>query len=370
MHPAIGILGIGTAPPPHSFDQVRALELAKNFCGTKSRPRVLEALYRQSGIRTRGSVLAGAGLEAAFAFYPPPKDDFDCGPTTQDRMARFELEAPPLAERACANALADCGENPARITHLVLSTCTGFFAPGLDSALLQRLALNPGIARAQIGFMGCHGAMNALQVARAFAREDPDARVLLCAVELCTLHMQYGAASDSLIANALFADGAAAAVIGAPSPGQKSHATLSAFGSQLIGGSANAMSWRIGTHGFQMTLSPQVPALIERHLCGWLESWLAKQDTRIGAVAAWAVHPGGPKILDAVERALCLPDNGLWASRQILSDHGNMSSPTILFALAKIAERKTIIPTPCVVLGFGPGLVVEAALLGSKHDSI
>lgn len=367
MTAPIGILGLGTAAPAHTFEQTQALALARNFCGDKYRPRVLEALYRQSGIRTRGSVLVGENFDAALQFFPLMKDELDRGPTTLERMARFELEAPKLAEQACKHALIDSSTDASRITHLCLSTCTGFFAPGLDSALIKRLNLNPGIARAQIGFMGCHGALNAMQVARAFANEHPDARVLLCAVELCSLHMQYGCNSDSLVANALFADGAAAIVIGAESPEHNSLGRLSALGSQLFGDSEDAMSWRIGANGFRMTLSPQVPALIEQHLCGWLESWLGRNDLRVSDVAAWAVHPGGPKILDAVERALKLPPEALQASREVLSEHGNMSSPTVMFVLEKMRAQGKILPSPCVMLGFGPGLVAEAVLLGANH---
>lgn len=367
MSTSIGILGLGTAAPSHPVTQTDALALARNFCGEKYRPRVIETLYRQSGIRTRGSVLVGENFDGALQFYPPMRDELDRGPTTSERMARFELEAPPLAEQACAGALADANTDASQITHLCLSTCTGFFAPGLDSALIKRLKLNPGISRAQIGFMGCHGSLNALQVARAFANENPGAHVLLCAVELCSLHMQYGGASDSLVANALFADGAAALVIGSESSAQKTLGRINAFGSQLFAGSADAMTWRIGAHGFHMTLSPQVPSMIEQHLCGWIESWLGRNDLRIADIAAWGVHPGGPKILDAVERALKLPSEALYASREVLAEHGNMSSPTVIFVLEKLREKGTILPSPCIMLGFGPGLVAEAVLLGANH---
>lgn len=356
----VGIMGLGTAVPPNPIDQGRALELAKMFSHGQIKPRILEALYHKSGIQNRASVVAADGT---MPFYLPPENDQDFGPGTSERMRRFEHEAASLASIACERALKDARDAPEKITHLIVATCTGFFAPGLDVALIKRLSLNPGVNRTQIGFMGCHGALNAMQAARAFATERPDARVLVCAVELCTLHMQYGGTADDVVANALFADGAAAIVVGSADSKRTALCNLSAFGSQLFADSEDAMSWRIGAHGFRMTLSSQVPALIERHLGAWLEGWLARLDTRLEDIAAWVVHPGGPKILDAVQRALALPEEALRCSRAVLSEHGNMSSPTILFILEKMRNAEKITSSPTLVLGFGPGLIVEGALL-------
>jgi predicted naringenin-chalcone synthase len=186
--------------------------------------------------------------------------------------------------------------------------------------------------------------------------------VLLCAAELCTLHMQYGSDPDSLVANALFADGAGALVLGNSTGSEPSLGSIKAVGSCLVPDCEDAMSWNIGDHGFQMTLSSQVPALIKENLRGWIVPWLAQFGLRISDVQAWAVHPGGPRILDAVESALSLPKEALSASREILAKHGNMSSPTVLFVLEKLRAGGKI-PAPCVILGFGPGLMVEAVFV-------
>ena len=187
--------------------------------------------------------------------------------------------------------------------------------------------------------------------------------VLLAAVELCSLHFHYGSDPEAIVANALFADGAGAAVLGATDRDGGRDAgdlRLLGTGSFVFPDSKDAMSWKIGDHGFEMTLSRNVPALISRHLRPWIESWLDRQDLSMAKVASWAVHPGGPRILEAVEDALELAPHVLDVSRMVFERYGNMSSPTVLFILDRLMARRA--PRPCVALGFGPGLAVEAAL--------
>ncbi|MGN6545650.1 MAG: type III polyketide synthase, partial [Aureliella sp.] len=245
----------------------------------------------------------------------------------------------------------------------------GFNSPGFDLALYPRLGLSGETARTHVGFMGCHGALNALRVARAIVAADPSACVLLCAVELCTLHHQYTDQPQQVVANSLFADGAAAAVIRA-ARGSNGHAALGgdrrwqfiASGSYLMPDSEEMMSWRIGDNGFTMTLSAQVPELIKTQLRPWLSAWLGRHGLSLESIATWAVHPGGPRILSAAATALDLAPDALAASADVLATCGNMSSPTILFILQRLAAAQAT--GPCVALAFGPGLVVEATLLG------
>jgi predicted naringenin-chalcone synthase len=208
--------------------------------------------------------------------------------------------------------------------------------------------------------MGCHGAINGLRVARAFSDSDLEARVLLCAVELCGLHYHYGWDPQKIIANAIFADGAAA-VAGAPDRQMSAGAwRVMATGSCLIPDSREAMSWTIGDHGFEMTLSKHVPALIREHLRPWLDGWLARHGLRRETIASWAIHPGGPRVLEAIAESLTLSGEQLAASREVFATHGNMSSPTVLFILEHLRAQQA--PLPCVALGFGPGLIAECAL--------
>jgi len=246
------------------------------------------------------------------------------------------------------------------VTHLVTVSCTGFMAPGIDATIIERLGLPRSTQRAHIGFMGCQGALNGVRVAESFAGARPDHVALVCAVELCTLHFSYGWDPDMMVANALFADGAGAVVGRAAEPGPDEW-RVGATGTFLLPDSAEDMTWRIGDHGFRMTLSARVPPLIEAHLPGWMRGWLADQGLTVADVATWAVHPGGPRILSSFERALDVDRDHSTVSRAVLAECGNMSSATILFILARLRELEA--PRPCVALAFGPGLAVEALLI-------
>ncbi|HEV2971638.1 MAG TPA: type III polyketide synthase [Pirellulales bacterium] len=361
----LAILGIGTAEPAYSIAQTEAADLANTFClATPEQAHTLQALYRRTRIERRGSVLLEQpdGALPRQTFMAPAVSEEDLGPTTAARMERFSEEAPPLALAAARAALARSAVAAQDITHLITLCCTGFVAPGFDVRLIKGLKLSPETARTHVGFMGCHGALNAVRVASAFAGADPQARILICATELCSLHYQYGHGSEKLVANAIFADGAAALVCRAADSSPASGWRLARSGSHLFAGSEDAMSWRIGDHGFEMTLSPRVPELIASQLRPWIESWLARDGMTLSDVQSWAVHPGGPRIVSQVASGLGLPDDATFISQQVLKDCGNMSSATILFILERLMAQDA--PRPCVALAFGPGLVVEAALFG------
>ena len=358
------LAGLGTAVPPGVLKQTDAAEGSGLFCGADARrARALEMLYGRSGVETRNTVVVRADrgtLQQRVPFYPAACGPEDRGPTTGQRMAVYEAEAPPLAEAAARRALEDASIPVDTITHLVTVSCTGFFSPGLDAALIDALALPRTVHRTHVGFMGCHGALNGLGVAASQAGEA-DARILLCAVELCSLHFAYGWNSEMLVANTLFADGAAA-VVGVPvQNGASSGWSVQAQGTFLMPESSDAMSWRIGDHGFRMTLSAEVPELIRTNLGGWLGGWLKHQGLGVEDVGSWAVHPGGPRILEAVEDAVALENGALDASWDVFRVHGNMSSPTVLFVLERLMKADAALP--CVALAFGPGLVVEALLV-------
>jgi predicted naringenin-chalcone synthase len=355
------IAAMGTAVPEHSIEQTDSLEIMRARTQvTRQAHRLSDAIYKHSGVATRHSVI----LECSEGDHDDRQSFFrNDDPGTLDRMQMYEQESVPLALRACTNAFEASGFDASKITQVVTVSCTGFFSPSLDLALIGQLGIPLTAGRTHIGFMGCHGLFNGLRVARAFTDADPEAVVLVCAVELCSLHHQYEWTTDKMVANALFADGAAAVVgvsdhreIDAPAP-----LKLVANGSTIFAGSEFAMSWKIGDHGFEMTLSPETPRLIVENLRPWLERWLADQGLTIDQVGSWAVHPGGPRILQAFAEAMGLPIEALDASFHVLNRYGNMSSPTVAFVIDHL--RRTGAPWPCVAIGFGPGLTTEAALL-------
>ena len=354
------IHGIGTAVPAHQLSQAEAVHVAHRInAESPEQARLMARIYQKTKVLSRGSVLLeNDGVEGSskerLSFYGSES------PSTAQRMQAFDDHAGGLALEAAAKALSDGDISSAAITHLVTVSCTGFQSPGVDLFLMEQLELAPSVQRTHIGFMGCHGAMNGLRVAHAFAEMDPKAVVLLCAVELCSLHMAYGWHPEKVVANALFADGAAAVVASAnPFPVHQSLA-LRRSGSMVIPNSADLMHWEIGDHGFAMGLSPLVPETVGAALLPWLRDWLNDVDIELEAVTSWAVHPGGPRILSTCSEVLSLEPNRLLDSRAVLQDHGNMSSATILFILERLRRRSTA--GPCLALAFGPGLTAEVAL--------
>lgn len=353
---------IETAVPDTCINWQESLHIANALCGPyMTDSDWLPALYENCGVKQRYQILGQAIVDdllhdtriSQSPFLPGKKG----GPTTAERMAIYTKEAGPLALQAARKTLEAAELTGSRITHLVTVSCTGFQAPGIDVLLIEELKLSPGVERTHVGFMGCHGALNGLRVAKAISAANPAAVVLLVAVELCSLHYYYGAEPSKVIANALFADGAAAMLVSQQIPGL----ALVASGSQLLPDSEREMGWVIGNHGFGMTMTKKIPRLIEQHLQGWVEAWLQKHGMALGDIAHWAVHPGGPKILEAVQSSLALPETALADSWQILAHNGNMSSPTVFFILKHQCQKTLNGPT--VLLGFGPGLIVEAVVL-------
>ncbi len=357
------ILGLGLAVPEHSISQVDAANYALASCVATDKQRHLAPrLYLRSGVESRHSVLLESstnGDAAKQSYYAPSNDSRPLGPSTSERMDIYRTEAQTLATQAAAHALKSAATPAEAITHIVSVSCSGFDAPGFDVALIERLGLSPQVARTHVGFMGCHGALNGLRVAKAFVNGDPTARILLVAVELCSLHYQYGWTNERIVSNSLFADGAAAVIVG-----RSGRSTpLWQLGddlSEIVPNSRDAMTWRIADSGFEMTLSSSVPNLIRQELNPRLESWLARNQLTVRDIDGWAVHPGGPRILQACVDALALPEAVMATSYDVLRRYGNMSSPTVLFVLDALRSSSK---GPIVALGFGPGLAIEACLL-------
>ena len=374
------ILGLGTALPEHSISQkamatFAATCIVPEMTGSKNATGLIEIMYRRAGVQNRHSVLLETSSDdeaIAERFFWNVKDCDDHGPGTAERMQRFERESPGLAFRASLSAIQESSVAPEEITHLITVSCSGFCAPGFDISLIRDLGLRQSVARAHVGFMGCHAALNALRVAHAFASADPNAMILVCAVELCTLHHQYGWDPQRIVANSLFADGAAAIV--GRSGGRPRHVAGSrsaahrAIPGHLIDSASFVipdtdamMTWRVGDNGFEMSLSPEVPGVITRMLPEVLGQFLGRHGLNKADIQSWAIHPGGPRILAATAEAAGLSEVQMSPSLDVFQTCGNMSSPTVLFILDNLRKRNSQLP--CLMLGFGPGLNVEMALL-------
>lgn len=353
MSGPVRIAAIGRAAPESRLDGRLALEMSRRLVDDPDHAK-LDALYRSSGIDGRGCVIApGGAAEQLF------REGAERVPRTTERLALYMDAAIELASRASGSALARAEVAAAAVTHLVTVSCTGAQSPGIDHGLIERLGLSRDVARTHIGFMGCHGAINGLSVAASIAGAEPEARVLVACVELCSLHYHVGGTWDQQVANAIFADGAASAVVRAGDGG--GGPLVRGFGSRVFEGTANLMRWDIGDHGFEMRLSARVPGVLRRSVGPWVDDWLGRLDVGRGDIAAWAVHPGGRDILEGVRRGLGLRSRELAASERVLREHGNMSSGTVLWVIDELLRAGT--RGLIAGLSFGPGLSGEGVLL-------
>ena len=262
-------------------------------------------------------------------------------------MELFEQSAPVLMRKA-VDRLALNEKERSGITHVLVTCCTGLYAPGLDFEIVDHLGLSAGVERTMVGFMGCYAAINALKLARHIVRSDPKAGVLMVNLELCTLHFQETQELEQVLSFLVFADGAAASLITAREQGF----ALDSFKAVMVPETRGLITWKIRGLGFDMLLSGQVPAELGRALHeGEL---MAERD----GIDLWAVHPGGRSILDAVEKGLELPADALAASREVLSCFGNMSSATVMFVLQRMMQQARPGQRGCA-MSFGPGLTAE-----------
>lgn len=342
---------IATAVPGHDVH-----DAFERFVNARLEGRREAALFRRlagrSGIGRRFSSFEPVPNPDRFVadtegFYVP-----GAFPPTSRRMARYAEVAPVLA----AEAVTGLDTDPAGITHLVLASCTGFMAPGLDQVLVRRLGLDPGIERTVVGYMGCYAAVNSLRLAHHIVRSTPEARVLVVTLELCTLHFQDTDDVEKLLSMLLFGDGCAAALVTA----QETGVALDDFLSFAIPESDGLITWDIGDSGFDMHLSGHVPQRIQKAMADERSRNATDgvlRGRQPGDYPLYAVHAGGRAILDAVETGLDLAKGRLDWSRGVLKDFGNMSSATLMFVLERILGQAE--PGRGLAMAFGPGLACE-----------
>jgi predicted naringenin-chalcone synthase len=361
---------VATEVPEYSYTQAFALEFLLTLQGDSEKKRTfLQRVYADTGIEKRHTVIADYGKSPdEFTFYPKNVKMMP-EPETWYRNDVFIEESNRISERA-ARALFEqnVAVKPEQITHLITVSCTGFSVPGFDLYLLKQLSLRNSVHRFHIGFMGCYAAFPAMKLARDICLAHNDAKVLIVSVELCTLHFQQKFELETVVADAIFADGCAAALISAdPRDGGECALRMDSFASFVIDDSEKEMAWRIGRHGFDMRLSLYVPKLIEANVGEVVDNLLQAEGLSRGDIDLYAVHPGGRAILDKVAEALALKSDQLQHSREVLKQFGNMSSATILFVLKRILEDDSL--GRIFSAAFGPGLTVESGLFfkGAFH---
>lgn len=340
------IAGLGAAQPPAAAqDELWEGFFAKHFSGTTR--ALAERIFANSGVSRRQAAVN------------PLLEDVSDWPTER-RMRRYQVEALPLGKEAVGRALTSAGLDAGDVGLFVVCSCTGYATPGLDILLARDLGMAPETQRMFVGHMGCYAALPGLGAASDFVAARGRPALLLCA-ELTSLHIQPARArvdTQQIVSHALFSDAAVAAVV---VPGGRGYA-LREVASVTDTSTADHMTWDVTDTGFRMGLSPKVPQVLSRHVRGLVDGLLARHGRTSSEVDGWAVHPGGPRILNVVERELALPPDALAPSRAVLDEHGNCSSPTVLLILDRLLRAATP-PERIVMLAFGPGLTLYAALL-------
>lgn len=365
---SVYIHDIATAVPPFSSDQQHIREVMKKHVGTDRKSQaIIHRLYTQSGIEKRHSVVEDFTPNQQGQLFFNGK--VMTPPGTAQRNAVYKTESKKLFTEVGRQLLADNPQFSAEdITHVITVSCTGFYAPGPDYELVKSLNLSHSTQRFHVGFMGCYAAFPALKMAQSFCQSHPDATVLVISAELCTLHFQLNSDIDNLLSGSVFADGAAGLIISARKP-QKTAFKIDRFASSLAPEGEEDMAWNIGDFGFEMVLSSYVPDIIRKNLESVIQPLYEQYSLNPTDIDYWAVHPGGRSILDKVEESMQLNSKQLSASRNVLSEFGNMSSATVLFVLKKIIGSKPADKQKILSMAFGPGLTIESGLLTVHNPS-
>jgi alkylresorcinol/alkylpyrone synthase len=360
------IIDIALASPPYRVSQMTAAdELTKRMGTRPAVARLIEAAAHHSGIESRCLVIPDADASAPEKFFS--RDGRYITPDTKARMDEYEAWSARLAGEAVQRLFQSTGCDPSAVTRLIVISCTGFFAPGIDYRLIESCGLPRSIKRTTIGFMGCAASLigftSALESLNASRTES--STILMVSVELCSIHLQTEATRDNILANMIFADGAAAVLLSnAPHLAQNGRLELLGTRSIVFRDSAELMGWKIGNTGFEMSLSSELPKTILDHAVPALRAMLVEMGTTADMISHWALHPGGRAILDALQQGLCLTDDAMEPSRTVLKNFGNMSSASILFVLKQaLTSGRMRTGDLCCAVAFGPGLSMEVALL-------
>lgn len=341
------ITGAASAwPPSRTQDQLWDGFFAEHYQQNRWARRV----FMSTGVRQRHSVV------------DPTQEDLSSWSTGR-RMERYLDESVPLATDAVARALAAADLRPADVGLLAVVSCTGYATPGVDHHLAAKLGFPASLQRLLIGHMGCYGAVPGLGAIADYVTARQQPAVLVC-VELSSLHLQPPTADmEQIVAHSLFSDAAAAVVMEPAAGSQSGGVALIDVAAHTIADAASLMTWSVTDTGFRMTLDRQVPDVLAAHVGPAVDELLARNNLRRGDVAAWAVHPGGPRILDVVADRLGLADDDLAESRHVLAEHGNCSSATLLLVLGELRRRPLQPGAAVIAMAFGPGLTLYACLL-------
>jgi predicted naringenin-chalcone synthase len=334
------------------------------FAMNQTEGRKLRFLYHQSGIDQRYSVISDYSRPVNEWKFYPHSENLEPFPSLEQRMTMYNKYAAPLSVDAIRSCI-DGFINSEEITHLITVSCTGMSAPGLDLQVMELMDLPKNIFRTSVNFMGCYAAIHALKLADAFCNADKNARVIIVCTELCTLHFQKEATIDNITSSLLFGDGSAAVLVTHNDHRQKG-LHIRSFYSEVVAKGKKDMAWELSSSGFIMTLSGYIPELLEEDFSELVNRALAHGGLGKNEVSGWCIHPGGKRIIEAVQKSLALDEKELQNSYDTLKKYGNMSSPTILFVLKNIMHQAHPGKSENIfAAAFGPGLTMETFVAGT-----
>jgi len=342
----VTLLSLATANPPHRLDQGTALAIARDLMAAQFHDfERMAAVFTNAGIAERQ-------LARPPAWYRE-KHDFTA------RSAVYLEVAVDLFVAAAQAALAQAGLEAEAVDTIVTVSSTGIATPSLEARALGRLGFRSDVARVPVFGLGCAGGVTGLGLAARLARAEPGSVVLFVTVELCSLTLRTTAPDKAdIISAALFGDGAAACVLRV---GDEGFASITGQGEKIWPDTLDIMGWEMEQEGFGVVLNRAIPAFVRRNLRTAVEELLAPQGIVLGDVDRFICHPGGAKVVDAIEAALSLDQGSLDHERAVLRDHGNMSAPTALFVLDRARARP--LPPLCVLTALGPGFTASTVTL-------
>jgi len=349
------VVSIGTAVPAYCLQQMDILKFMQDaYALSDADRRKMRFLFLQSGIKQRFSVIPDYGRPIHDWKFYPHTEELEPFPTLEQRMALYNKQAPQLSVDAIRDCLHEVMHHN-EITHLITVSCTGMSAPGLDLQVVELMDLPKNIVRTSVNFMGCYAAIHAMKMAHAFCKADSLAKVLIVCTELCTLHFQRENTMDNIASSLLFGDGSAAALMVGADVDMEG-LTIDSFYSEIIAKGKRDMAWELSSTGFQMTLSGYIPDLIEEDFSAVVAR--ACKAYNKNEISHWCIHPGGKRILEAIQKSIGLEKEELACSYEVLNEFGNLSSATILFVLKRMLQDKKKIGK-MFGAAFGPGLTVE-----------
>jgi predicted naringenin-chalcone synthase len=357
------LINISTAVPPYKIEQnIAAAELKKRMSPDSSAgQRLIDMAASQSGITSRYLVIPDGSISTDKRFYSD--ENGYLFPDTKCRMLEYEKWSKYLVKNAVDGVIKNTGVNPAEIERLITVSCTGFFAPGFDHFIAEEFNLPRSVKRTHIGFMGCAASIIGFNnVLETLALEN-ESNVLLVSCEICSLHVQLEPTRDNILANMIFADGAAAALFSNSAELSKNNGLkLINTHSTLFSDSSEFMGWKIGNTGFEMILSSELPKIILGEAAPAVVKILDSMGIKKERIKYWALHPGGRAILDSLQKGLNLSDAEMEPSRNVLKNNGNLSSVSILFVLKELMNGNLEKDEFVCAIAFGPGLSMELAL--------